>query len=263
MKFIEEIRIRKEFLKNIIDKIRLELKDAPKEKLRVSKNGNSAQYYILSSEISKERVNGKYLKTSEVGIAKKIAQRDYDKKILEKAEKELNMLEKINDNICLDLSEVYSKQNDYRKALINPYVLPDMEYIEDWLRDEYKGLEYKNDIEIYSVNGEKVRSKSEKIIADSLYYNEIPYKYEKPLNIDGVIVYPDFTVLNVKERKEIYWEHFGMMDNEEYLKNAIKKLQIYECSGYHMGEQVVYSFETKHTPLNSKYIENIINYYFK
>ena len=88
------------------------------------------------------------------------------------------------------MSEVYIKQNDYRKGLIIPYVLSDKEYIENWLREDYKGLDYKNDIEIYSVNGEKVRSKSEKIIADSLYYNKIPYKYEKPLNIDGVTVYP-------------------------------------------------------------------------
>ena len=54
-----------------------------------------------------------------------------------------------------------------------------------------------------------------------------------------------------------------MMDNEEYSRNAVKKLQIYESSGYHMGEQVVYSFESRLTPLNSKHIENIINYYFK
>ncbi len=263
MKFIEEIRTRKKLLKKIIDKIRLELKDAPKEKLRISKKGNIVQYYIVSSEIIKDRVNGRYLKTSEFEIAKKIAQRDYDKKVLENAEKELKMLEKIDNNIFTDLSEVYSKQNEYRKALINPYVLPDKEYIEDWLREDYKGLDYKNDIEIYSVKGEKVRSKSEKIIADSLYYNKIPYKYEKPLIMDGMTVYPDFTVLNVKERKEIYWEHFGMMDNEEYSKNAVKKLQIYENSGYHMGEQVVYSFESRLAPLDSKYIENIINYYFK
>ena len=263
MKFMEEIRVRKELLKKIIDNIKSELIDAPKEKLRISRKGNTIQYYITSSEISKQRVNGKYLKNSEHKIAERIAQRDYDKKVLEKAEKELNMLEKINVNIYTDLSEVYSKQNEYRKALIKPYVLPDEEYIEDWLKEDYKGLDYKNDIEIYSVNGEKVRSKSEKIIADSLYYNKIPYKYEKPLIIDGMIVYPDFTVLNVKERKEIYWEHFGMMDNEEYSKNAVKKLQIYENSGYHMGEQVVYSFETKISPLNTKYIENIINYYFK
>ena len=263
MKFMEEIRVRKELLKEIIDNIKLELIVAPKERLRISKKGNIIQYYITSPEISKHRVNGKYLKNSEHKIAERIAQRDYDRKVMDKATKELNILEKISDSIYTDLSEEYNKQNEYRKALIKPYVLPDKEYIEDWLNDDYKGLDYKNDTEIYSINGERMRSKSEKIIADSLYYNKIPYKYEKPLNIDGMTVYPDFTVLNVKERKEIYWEHFGMMDNDDYSKNAVKKIQIYENSGCHMGERIVYSFETKTSPLNTKYIENIINYYFK
>lgn len=72
----------------------------------------------MSSQISKERVNGKYLKISEFEVAKKIAQRDYDIKVLEKAEKELNILEKIDNNIYADLSEVFVKQNVYRKALI-------------------------------------------------------------------------------------------------------------------------------------------------
>ena len=71
MKFIEELKIRKEMLKEIINNLKIELADAPKERLRISKKGNTLQYYILSSEISKERVNGKYLKTSEFEIAKK------------------------------------------------------------------------------------------------------------------------------------------------------------------------------------------------
>ena len=38
----------------------------------------------------------------------------------------------------------------------------------------------------------------------------IPYKYECPLQLsNGMIIYPDFTVLDVKRRKVWYWEHRG------------------------------------------------------
>lgn len=50
-------------------------------------------------------------------------------------------------------------------------------------KTEYKGKELNDDtMEIYTQKGERVRSKSEKILADYFYYNNISYKYECPLN---------------------------------------------------------------------------------
>ncbi|MEE3440399.1 MAG: hypothetical protein VZR07_10670, partial [Ruminococcus sp.] len=51
--------------------------------------------------------------------------------------------------------------------------------------------------------GEIVRSKSEVIIADALYYANIPYHYEKPIKVGDRVIYPDFTVLNVKTSLQI------------------------------------------------------------
>lgn len=52
-----------------------------------------------------------------------------------------------------------------------------------------------------------MRSKSEVIIADLLNKEGIPYRYEFPLYLKEFnTVYPDFTILNVRKRKEIYWE---------------------------------------------------------
>lgn len=50
---------------------------------------------------------------------------------------------------------------------------------------------------------ERVRSKSEVIIADILNQEGIPYRYECPLQLKGWgKVYPDFTVLSERERPE-------------------------------------------------------------
>jgi len=70
--------------------------------------------------------------------------------------------------------------------------------------------------ELYTAKGERVRSKSEIIIADSLMRAGVPYRYEFPIILNGYgKIYPDFTVLNVGLRKELYWEHLGMMDDSE------------------------------------------------
>lgn len=75
-------------------------------------------------------------------------------------------------------------------------------------RFEYRGKGFdESTSEFYTAKGEKVRSKSEVIIADVLSREGIPYRYEYPLYLKGIgKVHPDFTVLNVKQRKEIYWE---------------------------------------------------------
>jgi hypothetical protein len=41
-----------------------------------------------------------------------------------------------------------------------------------------------------------------------LHRLQIPYKYEQALNLKKLgIVYPDFTLLHLKTRREIYLEH--------------------------------------------------------
>jgi hypothetical protein len=75
--------------------------------------------------------------------------------------------------------------------------------------------------------GEKVRSKSEAIIASLLYTNNIPYKYEDELLIGDRSYYPDFTIRRPKDGKIFYWEHFGMIEDHNYLEAMENKLAVY------------------------------------
>ena len=116
--------------------------------------------------------------------------------------------------------------------------------------------------ELFTTKGERVRSKSEVLIADSLNRLGIPYRYEYPLKLkNGITVHPDFLCLNVRTRQEFYWEHFGMMDNPEYTENAIHKLQQYSENNLHPGINLILTMETISNPLNLKYIEQQIKNY--
>ena len=125
---------------------------------------------------------------------------------------------------------------------------------------KYTGKEFFDDTHvIMTERGERVRSKSEKILADKFFAMGIPYRYEYPVQLKGYgTVYPDFTLLNVRERKECYLEHFGMMDDPEYSEKAIKKLEEYAKNGIYIGKNLLVTFETRHKPLEMKVVEQMI-----
>lgn len=74
-------------------------------------------------------------------------------------------------------------------------------------------------------------------------------------------VYPDFTFLSKKTGKEIYWEHEGMMDRQEYARSAVRKIESYQKNGIYPGDQLILTFETEQSVLNSKVIEGLVEKY--
>lgn len=75
--------------------------------------------------------------------------------------------------------------------------LPWNEQLKQWISMEYNGNEFQEGTPvIMTERGERVRSKSEKILADYFYRNGILYKYECPLYLKYFgTIYPDFTFL--------------------------------------------------------------------
>lgn len=87
-----------------------------------------------------------------------------------------------------------------------------------------------------TAGGEMVRSKSEVLIADHLTRKEkdlgFDYRgYERPLTIDGVTKYPDFTIEDAESGKNFYWEHCGMLHVPNYRKRWEEKLAWYKANG--------------------------------
>jgi len=254
---------REQFLLRLKREKENSLKNAPEGHLRVSQSGGKVQYYKRTDP---KDFNGKYLTDEEIQIACKLAQKDYDKKVLRAAEQELNAIQKYKSKYPTKTPEqIYESLHKARQKLIFPIKETDEQFIARWEAVKYQRKEfYDGTPEFYTAKGERVRSKSEVIIADALNREGIPYRCEYPAYIKGIgNFYPDFTVLDVKKRKEIIWEHFGMMADSEYAQNFVSKINHYERNGYYLGDNLICTFETGEKPLSQKVVKSMIERYFK
>ena len=188
-----------------------------------------------------------------------LAQKDYTQSFLKCVERRLKLVNNLLDNSPDALQEPYLHLSAKRKSLVTPYVLSVEERIQRWLDEHEAPSRLKaDDPEIYTNQGERVRSKSEKIIADKLFELGIPYRYEFPLTLDNILLYPDFTLYDVNNDSTVYLEHFGMMDSPEYLINALKKLDLLASYGITIGNGLLLTFEANNKPLNTHYLVSLL-----
>lgn len=113
-----------------------------------------------------------------------------------------------------------------------------------------------------SKEGELVRSKAEAMIAIYLYINHIPYHYEEILWINGRKYCPDFTIRHPVTGEIFYWEHFGLMDKEDYSERCRRKIYAYMANGFIPGRNMIFTFESAKVPLDADSIMRVIQRYF-
>lgn len=85
-------------LKKIAEQAEKRLKTAPQGSLRISKKKNHVEYYYRNEAKNAKNGNGRYLKKNEVNLAKRIAQRDYDVRILKSVTKRVKLIESFIEN---------------------------------------------------------------------------------------------------------------------------------------------------------------------
>ena len=258
------------FYDSAISFFRKKLQGLPKGTLKsVSihrKEGDCYHYYCRSDGYD---ATGRYLKKQEIGFAKQLAQKEYYEKALKVAEREkalLNrFLEHSDENALLN---VYTEMSEGKRILVEPYVLTDDEFAKRWQEKKYTGGKFEeDDPAYYTKRGDRVRSKSEQIIADRLFDAGVPYRYEFPFVYDSFEgkkqIFTDFTALNKRTRTVYRWEHFGRMDDPKYRKTFFWKQFIYSQNNCIPGVGIIFTFEDNENPLDTRYVDRIIETYFK
>ena len=263
-KFIELAKEEVSKLENGIKKIDTFLNHAPEGCLKwQNRNGKTYYYHQFMKD---NKWVSRYIKKYKISLAKKIAKKNYYlliRPILGKMLDETKrFMKKCPSN---ELEESYDNLSVERKSLVTPIQLSVKEKVKQWQAEVYeKNQMYPENLRYETEQGDVVRSKSEVIIANTLYHNrkDILYKYERPLEVmdNGrqKTIYPDFTILNKHTGEITYWEHAGRMDDPYYANEFVKKMNTYVNNNLLPGRGVVISYETQNTPLDIKVVKQLM-----
>lgn len=259
--FIVYLTEQKKQINELMKKIEIRLKNdtTTVEKITYSKRKKGYQYYFVKPNNSRE-----YIAKKNLDMVRRVFQRQYYLEARKVLLREASLLDHFIKHYNFPaVKTIYEKMSDARKSMITPIYLPDEEFIMEWRR------KFEGDINSYPIenpyltdNGELVRSKSEKILADLFKKLGIPYYYEPKIETDkGKKFYPDFALLCIKNRRTIYWEHFGVVNDVEYASKSFKKLDIYEKNGLYVGRDILFSVESADVPLDIRQIEKKLKEY--
>ncbi len=260
--------MRKDFTKRIEKLRKFEkmkervLKRVPDGYLRVATTRGKARYYAVSPDGNR---TGSYLGKGQIKLARQLAQKDYDQKVLKAAQQELKAIEAYENKLPKwSMEEIYEHLSPARQELVTPIEPADEEFIKEWTSVEWDRDWFGGDKPSYpTTNGELTRSRIEALIADMLHRNGWYYRYEYPVKLkeNGVVrtYHPDFTILDVKNRREILLEHFGVLHDSKYQKQMIEKMETYRDNGYQEGVNIIYTFECEGKNLDLRKLERYLH----
>ena len=257
-------------LDKLLESINKFLKNSPDGCLKWKYRNEKLYYYHqhLKTEDNKGyKWTSEYIKKQDKELATKLAKKQYYITVKPILEKQLQELKRFVDLFPNDKpQELYDSLCKERRNLFIPINLEAKRVQKDWLDEKYEQTTmYSENLKYETEQGEVVRSKSELIIANLLYQNKnhLLYKYERPLEVKvdekKKIIYPDFSILNIKTGKIKYWEHAGKMDNPDYADEFVRKINTYSANGLLPGRDVILTFETSEHPLDIKNVKRIVN----
>ena len=254
----EPVRI--EYLNELHKQICDFLKTSPEGHLKICRSkSNRIQYYVRKIDDS----DYVYLRHDQNELATAIAQRDYYLKMKKAVEAEIASIKsgKLLDSSFITADEMYDHLSEERQKLVTPLTVTSSMFRKQWQAVEYvHKQEYEESTIFTTTRGENVRSKSEYMIAEALNKYDIPYRYEYPVRIGRILFHPDFMILRMRDKKEVLWEHLGMIDNPEYSKDAVSRISEFNKGGYVLGDNLLISMETSNTPLTPTAIYSLIEH---
>ena len=258
---IEKLNCRHKKLDNLIASVEAKLPLLPAGNLHIKKQNGKNYYYAQPEGCSNDQRNPVYDRKQ----ISDMAQHSYLLKILRAAEEEEKVITQFLDRVPKESFEgVYESLPESRQSLISPVRLTDRQYIDHWLNQPYKHKAFREGDPFFITDrGERVRSKSEQLIANRLNAKDIPYKYECPITVNGEILHPDFTILRISDRKELYYEHLGKMGDEDYAFKAIRRINSYILDGFIPGKDLFTSMESSRAPFDIRTLDIMIEENFR
>lgn len=244
-------------LKKEIDKLNKQIVELPKGKISISHTGKYTKWYHIIDKAKSLISKRNRMLASQLATKKYLVSLKLD---LEQEKTAIDFY--LRHHKMEGKADILYSKKEYEE-LISPFFKPTSIELLHWMNSPYeKNMMHKEMLVNKTISGNIVRSKSEAIIDTFLFKNKIPFRYESALELNGVTIYPDFTIRHPQTGNVYYWEHFGMMDDARYSKNVGGKLQLYINNGIIPGVQLITTYETREVPLSVECVEKLIEYYF-
>lgn len=247
-----------ERLTGLVEKIQSKLDQAVTGAIICETRGNGFRYIHSYSRAGKRK--RKILKDSDKKLMKELVEKYQNQQILRKLKRELEAAQAYKEKFE-SLSE-RPRQNPAGFSAILSEFFPTPGDLEEWGNAPYHDSRdfYPDQLKYKTGKGdERVRSKSELLIAKALQAHGIQYHYEEVTEIGYHSYRIDFTIRHPATGEYIIWEHFGMMDKPKYAMDTADKIRTYMINGYNPTKNLIMTFEDKDHPLQISEIEEIIN----
>lgn len=244
-----ELIKRRESLQKAVQAAETIMLHAPLGTLRIDSSKSQPRYF----QVTEKNTNGKYLSKKEYDVAVLLAQKDYARRILTEPNGEIEKIDELLAYYSNRRAElIFPELNEVRKQMTTPLILDSDTSARNWLQQPYEHCSYKpEELTRGTRRGEMVRSKTEAFQANVYYELGIPYRYECALRLQsGMVFYPDFTLLDIANRRVIFHEHFGLLDDEDYRHKTMLKIDEYERNGIYVGKNLIITSESLEHPFN-------------
>ena len=257
---LDILKKREELLSRTIDRLDEKIDTLPEGSIRVKHKAGTFHYLYYQGDKTI-----KYLRKNDCETIKNLIQKKYLKLVQKAVKQEVKALSKaIELYPKTKMERVYEELPSELKEHALPIIPDDDQFAAKWQAEPFKPKPFKKGApKYYTLKGERVRSKSEVIIADRLFAKGIPYKYECPLWVENGFIHPDFTILRMSDRKVVYHEHCGKMTDPEYTKDIPERVNKYARIGIFQGDRLFYTFESTECPLDIEALDAFIENNFR
>lgn len=233
-------------------------------------NKRRTYYQYISNDDSGKKFRQRYLGKKDNELYMQLCQRRFILECLPILESNMKTLSKAIEDfqvfdpttIWMNLPDIYQKGKtlSIRRININDdyYFNNSDEHIKADLNSTNKSIMRPEGLKHVTIKGNRVRSKSEAIIANELEMHEIFYQYEKCLSINEHHYIPDFTIPRARDKRIIYWEHFGMLNDAQYVEAMDKKLRDYRSVGIVPWHNLITTYDLPDGSIDVQDIDRII-----
>lgn len=238
--------------------VNIELSESPKGRLiQTINNGRPVIVCVTGRGNSRKR---RHI-TRDRQLQVRLARRGILEEELRMLELRLGVLEQARSK----LAEL--KDPDMKRFAIERYGWLSSEEIEaccfpkpghEWENEPYEKLAYRTgELKHITSRGLRVRSKSELLIAETLYRYDLPFRYEQVYRSGSISVSADFTIRRA-DSKVFIWEHEGLINRRSYIEWQRKKAELYASIGFYPWDNMIVTYDTEDGNIDLRIVESQI-----